>query len=173
DLQRPWEDTSIAPGRPVAYFCAEFGIHCSLPLYGGGLGVLAGDLLKAASDLRLPMVGVGVLYRQGYFHQRIEMEGWQQEFWINPTFERLPAVRVSGADGQPLTAEVVIRDRPVHVQAWRVDVGRVPLYLLDTDRTDNHPIDRWITSRLYVGDRQTRLAQYAGLGDGGMRFLRA
>ena len=173
DLGRPCAETAIRPDRPVAYFCSEFAIHCSLPLYGGGLGVLAGDLLKAASDLALPMVGVGLLYRQGYFHQRMDSEGWQHEFWTNPQFERLPAVRLTTADGSPLTVDVIIRGRPVHIQVWRIDVGRVPLYLLDTDRDDNHPIDRWITARLYIGDRHTRLAQYAVLGIGGVRALDA
>jgi starch phosphorylase len=173
DLRRPWADTPISPDRPVAYVCSEFAVHCSLPLYGGGLGVLAGDLLKAASDIALPMVGVGLLYRQGYFHQRLDAEGWQHEYWINTQFERLPAVRVTGADDQPLTVGVTIRDRTVHIQVWRIDVGRVPLYLLDTDRDDNHPIDRWITARLYIGDRHTRLAQYAVLGIGGVRALEA
>jgi starch phosphorylase len=173
DLQRPWAETAIAPERPVAYFCSEFGIHCSLPIYGGGLGVLAGDLLKAASDLGVPMVGVGLLYRQGYFHQRMDWDGWQHEYWVNTNFERLPAVRVTGADQRPLTVDLVIRSRTVHVQVWRIDVGRIPLYLLDTDRADNHPIDRWITARLYIGDRHTRLAQYAVLGIGGVRALEA
>jgi len=172
-LKRPCAQTPIAPERPVAYFCSEFGVHCSLPLYGGGLGVLAGDFLKAASDLALPVAGVGLLYRQGYFRQRMDMEGWQHEYWTDASFERLPIVRVSGVDGQPLTVDLVIRDRTVHIQIWRVDVGRVPLYLLDTDRHDNHPIDRWITARLYIGDRHTRLAQYAVLGIGGVRALDA
>ena len=173
ELALPWAQTSISPERPVAYFCSEFGIHCSLPLYGGGLGVLAGDMVKAASDLALPMVGVGLLYRQGYFHQRMDTDGWQHEYWTNTRFERLPAVRVTGPDGRQLTVKVIIRGRTVHIQVWRIDVGRVPLYLLDTDRDDNHPIDRWITARLYIGDRHTRLAQYAVLGIGGVRALEA
>lgn len=172
-LKRPWAQTPIVPERPVAYFCSEFGVHCSLPLYGGGLGVLAGDFLKAASDLALPVVGVGLLYRQGYFRQRMDIEGWQHEYWTDTSFERLPIVRVTGADERPLTVDLVIRGRTVRIQVWRVDVGRVPLYLLDTDRDDNHPIDRWITARLYIGDRHTRLAQYAVLGIGGVRALDA
>jgi starch phosphorylase len=173
DLQRPWADIPIRPDRPVAYFCAEFGIHCSLPIYGGGLGVLAGDVLKTASDLAIPMVGVGLLYREGYFHQRMDTAGWQHEYWITSDFERLPVVLVTGPDEEPLTVQLIIRDRIVRVQVWRVDVGRVPLYLLDTDRQDNDPIDRFITARLYIGDRHTRLAQYAVLGIGGMRVLDA
>jgi starch phosphorylase len=171
DLQRPWADISIRPDRPVAYFCSEFGIHCSLPIYGGGLGVLAGDVLKAASDLAIPMVGVGLLYREGYFHQRMDTAGWQHEYWVTSDFERLPVVLVTGPDEEPLTVQLIIRDRIVRVQVWRVDVGRVPLYLLDTDRQDNDPIDRFITARLYIGDRHTRLSQYAVLGIGGMRVL--
>jgi len=173
DLERAPAGLGIAPDRPVAYFCSEFAVHCSLPLYGGGLGVLAGDVLKAASDLAIPMVGVGLLYREGYFHQRLDLDGWQQEWWTATDSRRLPAVMVSGADGAPLVVEVVLRDRPVRIQVWRVDVGRVPLYLLDTDRPDNHAIDRWITARLYVGDRHTRLAQYGVLGVGGARALEA
>jgi starch phosphorylase len=172
DLARP-----PAPGwraeAPVAYFCSEFGVHCSLPIYAGGLGVLAGDLLKTASDLALPMVGVGLAYREGYFHQRIDLSGWQQEYWTRTSFEHLPMSLVTGADGRPLTVDLPIRDRTVHVQAWRVEVGRVPLLLLDTDRDDNGPVDRWITARLYVGDRHLRLAQYAVLGVGGRRMLDA
>jgi len=173
DLKRPWAQTSIPPDRPVAYVCSEFGVHGSLPLYGGGLGILAADLLKAASDLALPMVGVGLLYRQGYFHQRLEPSGWQHEYWTNTNFERLPIVRVTGPEEEPLSVDLVLRGRLVRIKIWRVDVGRVPLFLLDTDRDENHPIDRWITARLYVGDRQTRLAQYAVLGIGGMRALHA
>ncbi len=173
ELQRPPAILPANAARPIAYLCSEFAIHCSLPLYGGGLGVLAGDVLKAASDLALPMVGVGLLYRQGYFHQRLDPGGWQNEYWTTTNFERLPVVLVTGDGGKPLTVEMVIRDRRVMVQVWRIDVGRVPLYLLDTDREDNHPIDRWITSRLYIGDRHTRLAQYAVLGIGAMRVLDA
>jgi starch phosphorylase len=173
ELTGPGGQAPTSSGRPVAYFCSEFGIHCSLPLYGGGLGVLAGDMIKAASDLALPMVGVGLLYRQGYFHQRMDTDGWQHEYWTNTRFERLPIVRVSGPDGQTLTVTVVMRGRTVNIQVWRLDVGRVPVYFLDTDRDDNHPIDRWITARLYVGERHTRLAQYAVLGIGGVRALDA
>ena len=173
DRQRPAAAVGIAADRPVAYFCSEFGVHGSLPIYGGGLGVLAGDLLKAASDLAIPLVGVGLFYREGYFHQRLDLAGWQHEYWTASDFERLPAVLVTGPDAQPLSVEIVMRGRAVHIQIWRIDVGRVALYLLDTDRADNHPIDRWITDRLYIGDRHTRLAQYGVLGVGGVRALAA
>ncbi len=161
------------PERPIAYFCSEFGVHCSLPLYGGGLGILAGDLLKAASDLGVPLVGVGLLYRQGYFHQRLDPTGGQHEYWTSTPFERLPAVRVTTAGGDRLSVTLPLRGRDIRVQVWRVEVGRVPLYLLDADHEDNHPADRWITARLYVGDRHTRLGQYAVLGIGGVRVLAA
>jgi starch phosphorylase len=173
DLRRPPAACGIEPSRPVAYLCSEFGAHCSLPLYGGGLGVLAGDLLKTASDMALPMVGVGLMYREGYFHQRLDAEGWQHEYWTATHFERLPVALVTDERDQPLVVELEMRGRNVRVQIWRVDLGRVPLYLLDTDRRDNHPIDRWITARLYIGDRHTRLAQYGVLGVGGVRALRA
>jgi starch phosphorylase len=173
DAERARPAAALGPTGegPVAYFCSEFGAHGSLPLYGGGLGVLAGDFLKGASDLGLPVVGVGLLYREGYFHQRLDADGWQHEYWVRADFERLPAVLVTGDDGRPLQIELPLRGRKVQIQVWRIDFGRVPLYLLDTDRPDNHPIDRWITARLYIGDRHTRLAQYAVLGVGGARAL--
>jgi starch phosphorylase len=161
----------LEAARPVAYFCSEFAAHGSLPLYGGGLGVLAGDLLKAASDLAVPLVGMGLLYRQGYFHQRLDLSGWQHEYWTTTAFERLPLVRVTDVHSVPLAVDIDLRGRRVRIQVWRVDLGRVALYLLDTDRDDNHPIDRFITARLYIGDRHTRLAQYAVLGIGGARML--
>jgi len=173
ELAAPAASHGAPADGPVAYLCSEFGAHCSLPLYGGGLGVLAGDVLKAASDLALPFVGVGLLYPEGYFHQRLDLDGWQREYWIATYFERLPAVRLMLDGGRPLVVELPLRGRPVKIQVWRIDFGRVPLFLLDTDHPDNHPIDRWITARLYIGDRHTRLAQYAVLGVGGMRALAA
>jgi len=159
--------------RPVAFFCAEYGVHPSLPIYAGGLGVLAGDLLKAASDARLPMVAIGLLYREGYFLQRIDRSGWQHEYWVAADPERLPAALVTADDGCPLLVPVPVRGVEVQAQIWRVDVGRVPLYLLDTDRPENRRIDRWIAARLYAGDLDMRLAQYALLGRGGVRALHA
>jgi starch phosphorylase len=169
ELARPSVDAS----GPIAYICSEFGIHASLPLYGGGLGVLAGDLMKAASDLALPMVGVGLMYRQGYFQQRVDADGWQVEFWNDVHFDRLPAVLVTDEAREPLRVAVPIGGRDVLAQLWRIDVGRVPVYLLDTDLDENDAIDRWITARLYVGERRLRLAQYAVLGIGGVRALDA
>jgi starch phosphorylase len=159
--------------RPVAFFCAEYGIHVSLPVYSGGLGALAGDLVKEASDRALPFVAIGLMYRQGYFRQRIDASGWQHEYWIDTDPERLPAALVRGEDGQPITIGVPVGERELHVQIWRVEVGRVPLFLLDTAIPENELLDHWISSRLYVGDPATRLAQYVVLGVGGMRALRA
>lgn len=172
DRQRAaWSAGALSPQRPVAFFCAEFGVHGSLPIYSGGLGVLAGDILKEASDLALPLVGVGLLYRTGYFHQRVDVTGLQHEYWLDTDPERLPCALVHGADGQPLRVTVPVNDEDVRVQIWRVDVGRVPLYLLDTDLPDNSQVARWITSRLYDSNHAIRLAQYAVLGVGGARAL--
>ena len=173
DRQRPCCPGAASIAHPVAFCCAEFGVHGSLPIYSGGLGVLAGDILKEASDLALPMVGVGLLYRTGYFHQRIDVTGMQHEYWLDADPERLPCVPVTGADGQPLTVMVPVDDEDLAVQVWRVDVGRVPLYLLDTDLPQNSAVGRWVTSRLYESNRAIRLAQYAVLGIGGVRALQA
>jgi starch phosphorylase len=173
DLQRPPREGPYDPGHPVAFLCSEYGVHVSLPVYSGGLGALAGDLLKEASDRAVPMVAVGLMYRKGYFRQRIDASGWQHEYWIETDPERLPAALVSAADGSPLTVTVPIGDSDVTARVWRVEVGRVALFLLDTDCPENDPLERWITGRLYDGDAQTRLAQYALLGVGGVRVLRA
>ena len=173
DLERPAAAGPATPDNPAAYFCAEFGVHKSLPIYSGGLGALAGDILKEASDRALPLVAVGLLYRQGYFRQRIDAGGWQHEYWVDTDPERLPAALVTGPEGEPLTITVPVRDIEVVAQIWRVDVGRVPLYLLDTERPENDVPARWITSRLYIGEPDMRLAQYVLLGVGGMRALEA
>ncbi len=173
DLERPFSAAAASVERPVAFVCAEYGVHVSLPVYSGGLGALAGDLLKEASDRAVPMVAVGLMYRKGYFRQRVDASGWQHEYWVETDPERLPAARVTASDGRPLTVTVPIGASDVAAQIWRVDVGRVPLYLLDTDCPENDPLDRWITGRLYVGDPQTRLSQYTLLGVGGIRALRA
>jgi glycogen phosphorylase len=174
DLERSAASAGPAsPERPIAFFCAEYGIHASLPIYSGGLGALAGDILKEASDRALPFVAVGLLYHQGYFRQRIDASGWQHESWVPTDPERQPAALVTGDDGEPLTVTVPVGDEDVVAQIWRVDVGRVPLFLLDTDRPENGQVARWISSRLYIGGRDLRLGQYAVLGVGGMRALRA
>ncbi len=122
---------------------------------------------------RLPLVAVGLMYRKGYFRQRIDAGGWQHEYWIDTDPERLPAALVTGADEQPVMITVPIYDHEVSAQIWRVDVGRVPLFLLDTDIPQNGPLERWITARLYDADQDTRLSQYVLLGVGGIRALRA
>jgi starch phosphorylase len=158
---------------PVAFFCAEFGIHVSLPTYSGGLGILAGDVLKEASDRALPLIGIGLLYRRGYFRQRLDETGWQQEYWPETDPNGLPAALVAGPDGSPLTLSVPLFGQTVAFQVWRVDVGRVPLFLLDCGLPANDAVQRWTTARLYDGNRQVRLAQYGLLGRGGARLLRA
>jgi starch phosphorylase len=168
----PWA-AGLDPDRPVAFLCAEFGVHESLPVYSGGLGVLAGDLLKEASDRRVPMVGVGLMYRKGYFRQWIDAGGWQHEYWIDTDPQRLPAARVSGPGGAPISIRIPIYDSEVTAHIWRVEVGRVPLFLLDTDISVNDPLERWITARLYEAEPSTRLAQYVLLGAGGIRALAA
>jgi glycogen phosphorylase len=172
DLERP-AYPSIDPARPVAFLCAEYGVHVSLPVYSGGLGALAGDLLKEASDCAVPLVAVGLMYRKGYFRQRIDAGGWQHEYWIDTDPHRLPAALVTGAGEVPLKIEVPIYDAEVTAQIWRVDIGRIPLFLLDTDVPENGLLERWITGRLYESDEHTRLAQYVLLGAGGVRALTA
>lgn len=161
--------------RPVAYFSAEFGVHPSLPIYSGGLGVLAGDHAKAASDLGLPLVGVSLLYRQGYLRQRLTHDGWQLD--VTPVLEpgAEPISQVMGKDGQPLYVDIAL-DNPnerVRLRIWCVQVGRVPLYLLDADCEGNPDWTRTVSSRLYGGDSEHRLRQEKILGIGGVRALRA
>jgi glycogen phosphorylase len=162
-----------ASGGTIAFLCAEFGVHPSLPTYSGGLGVLAGDYLKEASDAGFPLVAVGLLYRRGYFHQSIDLTGWQRESWELSDPESLPMARVTSASGEPLRIRVPVWEDDLGVGVWRVQVGRVPLYLLDTDLSENTPVERWVTSRLYEGTRAIRLAQYAVLGVGAVRALDA
>ncbi len=174
DLARSFETRgAVDPARPVAFLCAEYGIHVSLPIYSGGLGALAGDLVKEASDQAVPLVAVGLLYRKGYFRQRIDATGWQHEYWLDTDPDRLPMALVTGADGQPISITIPIYEANVTAHIWRADIGRIPLYLLDTDTPANEPFERWITGRLYVADPETRLAQYVLLGMGGVRALRA
>ena len=157
---------------PIAYFCAEFGIHESLPIYSGGLGILAGDHLKSSSDLGLPMVGIGLLYRQGYFHQQLNSQGWQEDYYVDNPFGEMPIELMKDNQGNSLYIELTIRQRIVKVQIWRAEVGRVSLYLLDSNREDNDPIDRWLTGHLYGGNQETRIAQEVVLGIGGIRALK-
>ena len=166
------KSSRVSPARPVAYFCAEFGVHNSLPLYSGGLGILAGDHLKSASDLGLPLVGVGLLYRYGYFRQRLRRDGWQEEHYVETDPDELPIHKVNDGSGTPLTIDLSIRGRTVRAHVWRANVGRVQLYLLDTNIPENHEIDRLVTGHLYGGDRETRVVQEMLLGIGGIRVLR-
>jgi starch phosphorylase len=160
-------------GRPVAYFCAEFGLHNSVPIYSGGLGVLAGDHCKSASDLGVPMVGVGLFYRKGYFDQRLTLDGWQEDSDVEYDVSATPLVPVAGSTHQPWLTTVETFGRPVHVRAWRMMVGRVPIYLLDTNLEANHPDDRGLMNKLYAGGLELRLRQEWILGVGGVRVLRA
>jgi len=164
--------SAVTPEHPVAYFCAEYGVHNSLTLYSGGLGILAGDHLKSASDLGLPLVAVGLLYHYGYFRQRLRRDGWQEEYYGETHPSELPITIIKGADELPLLIEVNIRERPVKAQVWRAQVGRIPLYLLDTNIEANDETDRWVTGHLYGGDRETRIVQEMLLGIGGVRLLR-
>ena len=160
--------------RPlVAYFSMEYGIHQCLAIYSGGLGVLSGDHLKSASDLGLPFVGVGLLYRSGYFHQTVDADGHQQHTYPQYDFSRLPLRPVQGPDGEDLRVVVPVAHREIHAKAWVAFVGRVPLLLLDTDIAENDPSDRPITGQLYVRGREMRLLQEIVLGVGGVRLLSA
>lgn len=172
DLGRPDRPRPGIEG-PVAFMCAEFGVHASLPVYSGGLGVLAGDILKEASDQALPLVAVGLFYRRGYFRQRLDLSGRQQEYWVTNDPKSLPMARVSTPDGKPLKLSVHVFGGETWFQVWRVQVGRVPLYLIDSEVPENDAVRRWTTARLYEGNRAIRLAQYALLGIGGVRTLEA
>jgi starch phosphorylase len=164
---------SVLRPRPVCYFSAEFGLHESLPIYSGGLGVLAGDHLKSASDLGIPLVGVGLLYAQGYFRQTLDMNGWQQEQYLNADLELLPIESVSGKNGEPLLVRVETHSGVLHARVWRVEVGRTTLYLLDANVPENTESDRSLTARLYGGDARVRIRQELLLGVGGLRALHA
>jgi starch phosphorylase len=157
----------------VAYFSAEFALHQSLPIYAGGLGVLAGDHCKEASDLGIPLIGVGFMYPQGYFHQHVSVEGWQEESYERLTWADAPIEQAITRDGKPCVTAVPLGDRTVLVAVWRVRLGRVKLYLLDTDLEENAPWDRELSARLYGGDRETRIQQEIILGIGGVRALKA
>ncbi|NIS80368.1 MAG: alpha-glucan family phosphorylase [Anaerolineales bacterium] len=159
--------------QPIAYFSSEFGLHETLPIYAGGLGVLSGDHLKEASDLGLPLVAVGFLYTQGYFVQRVTEDGWQEAHYANLSFLDLPVFPVVDEQCEKLTISVELAGREVHVCLWRVQVGRVPLYLLDSNVDSNLPSDRALTARLYTSDMESRIAQEIILGIGGVRALRA
>jgi starch phosphorylase len=158
--------------RPIAYFSSEFGLHETLPIYAGGLGILAGDHLKEASDLGLPLVAVGFIYTQGYFFQHISEDGWQESRRVTLKFEELPVMPILDDDGQPLMVSVDLPGRTLHARLWEVHVGRVPLYLLDSNVDENSSADRALTARLYSSDPDLRISQEILLGIGGVRALR-
>ena len=161
------------PSQPsIAYFCFEFGLTEGLPIYSGGMGVLAGDYLKSASDLGLPMVAVGLAYQKGYFRQYLNADGWQAELYPENDFYTMP-MQLEARDGMPVTVEVDYPGRRVVAQIWRVQVGRVPLFLLDTNLPQNQDHDRHITQQLYGGDGEMRIRQEILLGIGGLKALRA
>jgi len=159
--------------RPVAYFSAEFGLHESLPIYSGGLGVLAGDHLKSASDLGIPLIGIGLLYDQGYFRQTLDANGWQNEIYLNADPDLLPIEKVTGPDGNPLSISIETNNGVLHARLWRVEVGRTTLLLLDSNVPENSESDRKLTARLYGGDARVRIRQELLLGVGGIRALKA
>ena len=159
--------------RPVAYFSAEFGLHESLPIYSGGLGVLAGDHIKSASDLDIPLVGIGLFYGQGYFLQRLNQSGWQCEEYLQTDVNQLPMQPAIGQNGEPVVVEIQTRGSAIRAKVWRVKVGRCDLLLLDSNVAGNAPEDLETTSRLYGGDARTRIRQELLLGVGGFRALKA
>ena len=167
------ENASVLGARPVAYFSAEFGLHESLPIYSGGLGILAGDHLKSASDLGIPLVGIGLYYDQGYFRQRLDSDGWQHEDYIDVDSAVLPIQPARTREGAPLTVEIETRTGRILARVWRVNVGRNMLVLLDSNVDGNSPEDRQLTSRLYGGDERVRIRQELVLGVGGARALAA
>jgi starch phosphorylase len=159
--------------RPVAYFSAEFGLHESLPIYSGGLGVLAGDHIKSASDLDIPLIGIGLFYGQGYFLQRLDESGWQREEYLETDVSQLPMQPAIGKNGEPVVVEIQTRGGTIRAKVWQVKVGRCDLLLLDSNVAGNAPEDLETTSRLYGGDARTRIRQELLLGIGGFRALKA
>ena len=172
--RRTWgaRHAGVLWARPVAYFSAEFGIHESLPIYSGGLGILAGDHIKSASDLGIPLVGVGLYYDQGYFRQRLDVDGWQHEDYLALDHRQLP-IRPAVVDGVPVIVSVETRTGTIMARVWQLSVGRSMLLLLDSNVEGNQPEDRQLTSRLYGGDERVRIRQELMLGVGGMRALGA
>jgi len=163
----------VLGSKPVVYFSAEFGIHESVPIYSGGLGVLAGDHIKSASGLGVPLIAVGLFYDQGYFKQQLDCDGYQHEEYLQSRTENLPIEPALGSDGQPITVQIDTRSGPIFAKVWKMAVGRVSLYLLDSDVEVNKPEDRELTSRLYGGDSRLRIRQELVLGVGGVRAIRA
>lgn len=170
-----WATThaGVLGSKPVAYFSAEFGIHESVPIYSGGLGVLSGDHVKAASDLGIPFVAIGLFYDQGYFKQHLDNDGYQVEEYLDTKVENVPMKPAVGVDGKPITISIDTRNGKLLAKLWLMKVGRISLYLLDCDVDGNSPEDRELTSRLYGGDHRTRIRQELVLGVGGVRALKA
>jgi starch phosphorylase len=170
-----WSSThaGVLGAKPVAYFSAEFGIHESVPIYSGGLGVLSGDHIKSASGLGVPLVAIGLFYDQGYFKQHLDIDGYQHEEYLDTKVENVPMKPATGADGKPITIRIDTRTGPLFAKVWLMQVGRIRLYLLDCDVEESRPEDRELTSRLYGGDHRTRIRQELVLGVGGVRALRA
>ena len=170
-----WSATNagVLGAKPVAYFSAEFGIHESVPIYSGGLGVLSGDHIKSASGLGIPLIAVGLFYGQGYFKQQLDEEGYQAEDYVDTKVENLPVQHAFDQDGKPLVVSIDTREGKLLAQVWLMHVGRVRLYLLDCDVDGNSPEDRELTARLYGGDERTRIRQELVLGVGGVRALNA
>jgi starch phosphorylase len=175
DTHHTWggHHAGVLGSKPVAYFSAEFGIHESVPIYSGGLGVLSGDHIKSASGLGVPLVAIGLFYDQGYFKQHLDAEGYQQEEYLDTKVENLPMSACKGPDGKPIHVTIETREGKLIAKVWLMMVGRVRLYLLDCDVEGNSPQDRELTSRLYGGDRRTRIRQELVLGVGGVKALRA
>ncbi|GCF08260.1 alpha-glucan family phosphorylase [Dictyobacter arantiisoli] len=173
--EETWFSTTYpeAQGKQIAYFSAEFGLHESLPIYSGGLGILSGDHCKEASDLGLPFIGVGFLYPQGYFIQRVNQAGRQEASYDKLHFSEVPAVPATGPDGNEVVISVELPGRRIYAKVWKLLVGRIPLYLMDTDIPPNAPADRELSARLYGGDNEMRISQEIVLGIGGVRALRA
>ena len=175
EADRTWgaKNAGVLRPHPVAYFSAEFGLHESLPVYSGGLGVLAGDHIKSASDLDIPLVGIGLFYGQGYFRQRLDLGGWQREEYLKTDVNQMAMEVAIGKDGRPVVIEIETRSGRIRAKVWRVEVGRRDLLLLDSDVEGNAPEDRQLTSRLYGGDLRIRIRQELLLGVGGLRALKA
>ena len=175
EADRTWaaRHAGVLRPRPVGYFSAEFGLHESIPEYSGGLGVLAGDHIKSASDLGIPLVGIGILYGQGYFRQRLDIDGWQQEEYLPTDTSQLPMEPAINVKGEPVTVQIETRSGSIRARVWRMSVGRCDLLFLDSNIEGNAPHDRALTSRLYGGDGNVRIRQELLLGVGGFRALKA
>ncbi|HVO92745.1 MAG TPA: alpha-glucan family phosphorylase [Terriglobales bacterium] len=174
-LDRTWgaKHAGVLRPRPVAYFSAEFGLHESIPIYSGGLGVLAGDHIKSASDLDIPLVGIGIFYSHGYFRQHLDHDGWQEEEYLQTDVNEQPMELAIGTNGEPVTVQIETRTSAIKAKVWRMKIGRCDLFLLDSNVDGNTPEDRELTSNLYGGDARTRIRHELLLGVGGFRALKA